>query len=166
MSSELIDTGDAREEAARVLLAFDVDDEDSGKIGLREDHDGTAASYDMRIGHRHNESTAGAQIVCLLSHDFVGEVPGQQHDIVRAAGLQFRRRDNGNADARHHSPLFERADVGDEVEKVGADATIVDERCALGRSAVGGHRMAFGPKVRHEVAKDRRKRTHLSAKRR
>lgn len=45
------------------------------------------ASYDMRIGHRHNEATAGAQIVCLLSHDFIGEVPGEQHDVVRAAGL-------------------------------------------------------------------------------
>ena len=76
--------------------------------------------------------------VGLLGDHLVGEVPGEQQDVVRHLGEQPLGRRDRDPHAGHVAALLLRAPVDDEVERLAADAEHVQQRAALRRGPVGG----------------------------
>ena len=68
----------------------------------------------------------------LLRQDLLGEVPGQQQDVVGHRSTSARAGRSGRAPG-HEPALLVGAAVGDEVERLAADPEGVEQRAALGR---------------------------------
>ena len=68
------------------------------------------------------------------------EVPGEQQHVVRLVLEQRLGRQDRQVRAGHEQALLVHVAVDDEVDEVGADADVVEQRGALGRGAVGGDR--------------------------
>ena len=89
-------------------------------------------------------ATAPAYSACW-AHDLVLEVPGEHQHVVGLLVEQRRRVRDRLVGAGHVQALLVHVAVDHEVDEVGADAHVVEQRGALGGRAVGGDRGARRP---------------------
>ena len=78
-----------------------------------------------------------------LRDDLVLQVPGQDQDVVGLGLVDRLDRQDRNVHARREAAVLVGVAVDGEVEEVGADAAIVEQRVALARRAVAADRLAL-----------------------
>src|SRR5947208_13001154 len=94
---------------------------------------------DARDRNRHDELSTSLADMRHLSHDLVFEIPRQDQDVVGPGlGDPIGSKDRNVGSGGELSVLV-RVAVDGVVEKVGANAAIVQERVALARCAIPGH---------------------------
>src|SRR4030095_13460417 len=112
-----------------------------------------AGSNHAHFRHRNDEAAAASSVLGLLLQNFVGEVPRQKQDIVRAIFEQFRWRMNWQAHPGHVTSLLVSATVYDEIQRLAADMKVIQKRAAFGRGAVGGKAVLLTLQIRYQSAK-------------
>ena len=80
-----------------------------------------------------------------LRDDLVLQVPGQDQDVVGLGLVDRLDRLDRNVHARREAAVLVGIAVDREVEEVGADAAVVEQRVALARRAVAADRLALRP---------------------
>src|SRR4026208_1553620 len=79
-----------------------------------------------------------------LLHDFILEVPRQDQDVVRLGLVDRFHREDRNVHARRVAAVLVRVAIDREIQEIGADNGVVEERGALSRGAAGAD-AASGP---------------------
>ena len=92
--------------------------------------------------NRHDEPPAPLADVRGLRADLLPQVPRQDQHIVRPRRPDRVGRKNRNARSRRELALLVRIGVDGEVEEIGADAAVVEQRVALARRAVADDLLA------------------------
>src|ERR1700679_1639638 len=102
-----------------------------------------AASVDSHSRNRNDKTPAPLANVPQLLHDFVFQIPREDHDIV---GLGFANT-IGVVDryvgARQVSGLLVRTAIDGVFDQIFSDAAVMQERGALARRPVTGHLLAL-----------------------
>ena len=88
---------------------------------------------------------------CNLLHDFIFQVPGQDDDIVRLCLPDSVRMINRDMSARQEPPLFVGASIHCVFDEILADAAVVQQRRALARRSISGHRLALARRLDQEL---------------
>src|SRR6266566_8544124 len=99
-----------------------------------------AYSTDARDRNRHDELSTPLADMRHLSHDLVFEIPRQDQDVVVPGLVDPIGSKNRNVRPGCELSVFVRIAVDGVLEKIGANAAIVQERIALARCAIPGHR--------------------------
>src|SRR5271157_84906 len=107
-------------------------------------------SDDVEIRNRKDQSGSPRSDVGELLTDFVPQVPGQDKDVVRPSLGQTIGRMNGDMRTRQELPLLEGTAVHRVLEKVLADAAMVEQGVALAGCAVPGHRPTLARRADQE----------------
>ena len=97
----------------------------------------------LHFRDRHDEFTACVAIRLLLREDFVSEIPREQQCVIKFEFEQFLRRHNRDVRAGSEAAMFVGAAVGDKIQRVRADAVVIQQRAAFGRRAVSDDALAF-----------------------
>ncbi len=113
-----------------------------------------------RIDHGHkrngnNELRAPGRDVVHLLDDLVLEVPRQDQDVVRLSLVDRIDRPDRNVHARREAAVLVGVAIDREVEEVGSDGAIVEQRVALARRAISADRFAFVLGRDQETREDR-----------
>src|SRR5579884_1685579 len=96
------------------------------------------SSDHRRLGDRDDELRPPGARVRELRHDFVLEVPGEDEDVVGPGLVEPRRGEDGDVRPRQELAVLVRVAVDGEVDEVGANAAVVEERVPLPRRPVAG----------------------------
>jgi hypothetical protein len=86
-----------------------------------------------------------------LLADFLAQVPREDENVVGPSLGQVFRRIDRNMGAGQEPALLDRAPVDRVGEQVRPDAAVVQERVALARGAVSGHRAALAGRGEQEA---------------
>src|SRR5207248_5315402 len=139
----------AREEAAVVHMPFLLEGPGARDLCGQESHAPSVEEADFR--DRHHEPAAPSPYVRHLLDDLFSEVPRQDEDVVGPRLVDLVRRVNRNVCYREELPLLVRAAIDGEIEEIGADPTIVEERVSLSRGTVPNHFLASALRQDEEV---------------
>ena len=91
---------------------------DAPQAGHRASRGRPGHADDPRFGHRDDHLAAGGQIRRLLLDDLVGEVPGEEQEVVGPAFHQDGRVEDRLVGSRHVPPLLVGVAVDDEAPPV------------------------------------------------
>jgi len=129
----------------------------------------TFISVHHRFRHRSDKPPAQSPITCLLMHNFIRKIPGQNENVVRPEFLQCRDRSHWNMHSRCIEPHFAIASVHSKGNHVRIDAAVVSEEYSLSPARHMPRASFLGPTITHQVAEQepgssrRRRRTSGSA---
>src|SRR5512147_1618882 len=108
-------------------------------------------SYDPHLRDRDDEAPSPLAHVGELVDDLVGQVPGKDQDEVRMGLFECLRMVNRDPGAGQELPLLVRVAVDRELEQVGADAAVVEQRVSLAGSAVADDAFAIATALDQEL---------------
>src|SRR5467141_805229 len=109
-------------------------------------------SQDLRRGDGDDEASATFTVCMLLLEDLVGQVPGQEEQVVRAAVTHRVGGEDGQMGAGRIQALLDGGPVDDEVQRLAADAAVVEQGRTLGGSAVSGQALVLALEIREQAA--------------
>src|SRR6202012_763464 len=117
---------------------------------------------DGRCRDWYDETPTPLSDILQLLHDFVLQIPRQNHNIVRLGLPNPVGMINRDVSARQESTLFVRAAIDRIFDQVFADSAIVQQRGAFSRRSVPGHGLAFPRGSNQEVQQRELSSSHLS----
>src|SRR5437899_42028 len=91
---------------------------------------------DLHVGRGHDESPAPLPDEAHLLDDLRLEVPREDEEEVRLTAPHVIRLADRDVCSREVSPLLVRVEIDGEVDEVGPDAAVVEQRVSLGRRSV------------------------------
>ena len=138
----------SRERTSLIGNEFRFDEPCVSEVGWVKDHVELAV---RRSTSRHadvwdgdDELAAVVSVLLLLLQDFVSEVPSQQQAIVGTVGQELLGVMDFESRPRRVVTLLHGAAIDDVIERVTADAEVVEERASLGGGSVDGDSFAIG----------------------
>src|SRR5258706_6922405 len=93
-------------------------------------------SNDLRGRNGDDEPAAPLAVGVLLLEDLIGQVPGQQEEVIGAALLHDLGGEDGQVGARRVQALIDGRPIDDEVQRLAADAAVIQQGLAIGGSAI------------------------------
>src|SRR5687768_9823050 len=87
--------------------------------------------HNSQLWNRNNEASATPAVLSLLRQNFIGEVPGQQQDVIRLVLQQLFRRKYAQMISRRKVTLFEAAAVDDEIKRLTPNAEVIQQRASF-----------------------------------
>ena len=109
---------------------------EAGLLGISDSRENTSSLDDFQAWDRHDEMTARIAIGFPLAHDFVGEVPGEDQEIIGLLVFDLFGWHDRKVVSAHVQPMFARAEVGDPIQMIPVDATISEQRAGFCRGSI------------------------------
>src|SRR5258708_15955339 len=109
-------------------------------------------SKDLRRRNGDDEPAASLAMGVLLLEDLIGQVPGQQEQVIGAALLHDLGGEDGQVGARRVQALLDGRPIDDEVQRLAADAAVIQQGRALGGGAIAREARVVLLEVREQTA--------------
>src|SRR6266852_5399394 len=109
-------------------------------------------SNDPRRWHGDDEPAAPLAVGVLLLEDLIGQVPGQQEQVIGAALLHNVGGKDGQVGARRIQAQLDGRPVDDEVQRLATDAAVIEQGRAFGGGSIARKARIVLFEVREEAA--------------
>src|SRR5260370_32194710 len=109
-------------------------------------------SNDLRRRNGDDETAAPFAVGVLLLEDLIGQVPGQQEQVIGAALLHNLGGKDGQVGARRIQALLDGRPIDDQVQRLATDAAVIEQGRAFGGGSIAGEARIVLFEVREESA--------------